>query len=31
VRKYMKEKKFDEIRKLVLPEIYEYLREHYMG
>lgn len=29
VRKYMKEQKFEEVRKLVLPEVYRYLEEHY--
>lgn len=29
VRKCMKEKCFDEIKQLVLPQIYEYLEQHY--
>lgn len=29
VRKYMKERKYDEIKKLVLPEVYDYLEKHY--
>ncbi len=31
VRKLMKEKEFEKIRELVLPQVYEYLAEHYFG
>lgn len=30
VRKYMKEKNVKEIQKLVLPEVYNYIKEYYM-
>lgn len=29
VRKYIKEQEYGEVRKLVLPQVYDYLREYY--
>ncbi len=29
VRKCMKEKNYEKIKRLVLPDIYNYLKEHY--
>lgn len=29
VRKCMKERKYDSVKKLVMPAVYDYLREHY--
>lgn len=29
VRKYMKENKYDKIKQLVIPKIYDYLEKYY--